>query len=178
MNKTPIILILIISIYGCTSNPLDQETLYSGNMPIGTFKAVINNQTAFTNGPDIIDVNQDMESGVIEELCTFEKQEHICPFRLGIIITKEAAERIATITDSLDIIEDDGLDYLSQPLVLYLKGEKIDELRIAAELKGLPIQEMLISGGGSGKTKQQAINNAQQKHDELFTLLLDIPSEE
>lgn len=164
MNKTIFLFIALFTLAGC------ELSVYEGNIPEGTFKAMIGNETVFTNGPDIIDVDTTLESGVMEELCEPIDEGFNCPFTLGIKISKEAAKRQAEITSELNIINGS----LSKPMTVYLREEKLDEIKISEELKGEKIQDIIIVGSGEGETKEEAIANSEAKHDELFDILLDI----
>lgn len=188
MNKEIVIIGLVIGliilITGCgslyNSDSGDIEvSVYDGNIPIGTFKARIGNEIVFTNGLDIMDVDPDLESGVMDDFCQLDDKtsEYFCLFRLGIIISDEAAKRQASITSKLEIIEEDGLEYLSENLIIYLNDEKLDEVKISSDLKGKFHKEIQIMGSGSGTSKEEAIKDAEQQFDKLFDVLADVPLE-
>ncbi|MEK6984497.1 MAG: hypothetical protein AABX33_08030 [Nanoarchaeota archaeon] len=112
----------------------------------------------------------------MKDFCTYydSSNEYFCPFRLGIKISDSSAEKQAQITSNLEVIKEDDLEYLSNNLILYLNGEKLDELRISAELKGIVNKDLQISGSGKGKSKRDAVNDAKKRHDKLVNIFLDI----
>lgn len=185
MNKKNIYLIIVISLilaitvgYLIFYNPYPKEIAvkYQGNIPEGTFKAVIGDEEIFTNGPDIISVILHEKSGVMKDFCSYYEtfNKYFCPFRLGIKISDSSAEKQAQITSNLEVIKENDIEYLSNNLTLYLNGEKLDELRISAELKGVVNKDLQISGSGEGKSKKDAINDAKKRHNELTNIFLDI----
>ena len=155
-----------------------ESTIYKGNIPQGTFKAMIGNNEIFTNGPDIVNVSASESTDIRSDLCFYENKtnEYFCPFRLGFTISDKAAERQAKATAGLDIIKEGELEFLSENLTLYFKGNKLDDIRISSDMKGLKSKDIQISGSGNGKTKEEAIKDASQKYTELVNVLSDIPS--
>src|SRR3989344_8754211 len=142
-----LLLLGIIFIAGCSewSEKGEEQTIYRGNIPVGSFKAVIGDEIVITNGPDIISVDSS-EDDAVEEFCIFSNNtvEYICPFSVGVQISNEAAKRQAEITGSLEIIGEGSIEYLSEPLVIYLNGEKWGEIRISSDLKGYETQDIQI----------------------------------
>lgn len=95
-----------------------------------------------------------------------------CSFYFSISLNPEAAERQADVTKNLDIITDNSsYRYLSEKLQLFLDDELVDELSIAASLKGRPTTNIQITGGGNGTSKDRAIKNTLDNMKKLQTVL-------
>ena len=74
----------------------------------------------------------------------------VCRFMFSISLTPEAAQRQADLTANLDILTENGEEYLSEKIYLYLDNEQVDELSIGADLKGRAVTDIAISGSGEG----------------------------
>ena len=80
-------------------------------------------------------------------------------------------KRSAQLTQNLSINHTSNGDYLSEPLDLYLDGQKIESLQISADLKGVVTTQVSIQGYGVGTTQQSAIDNATAQMKQLQTIL-------
>ena len=76
------------------------------------------------------------------------------------------------VTAKLDVITEDKNQYLSQKIDLFLDNSLVDSLSIGADLKGKAATDIEISGGGSGKTREEAINDALKNMKRLQTILV------
>lgn len=138
----------------------------------GKFEAKISEKVVFVGGKDITYVARGQGAGLDYGTCAANSQgEYSCRFRFAISLTPEAAQRQAALTDSLQIINENGNDYLNESLTLYLDDEFVDELRIGAELKGNPVTEISISGYGAGVTEAAAATDAINNMKRLQTIL-------
>ena len=90
----------------------------------GKFEAKVANETVFLGGEDITHVCRTADCsgidpnagcGVLQDGTSWS-----CRFRFAISLSTEAAEKHADITDKLEIIVDNGQEYLSKDLDLYL----------------------------------------------------------
>lgn len=120
----------------------------------GKFEAKVANETVFT-GNEIVDVCRSAQcSGLDPDFgCRQSGSEWLCRFYFTISLSEEAAQRQAAATAKLAVVG----DYLSQPLQLYLDDELVDELQIGKELRGNPVTSITISGGGSGQSRNDAV---------------------
>ena len=143
----------------------------------GKFEAKIGNKTVFRGGNDIVYVARSAnEAGIDPNAgCSPQGSQWFCRFRFGITLSNDAAQRQADATINLTVVYNPTSgrsDYLSQPLELYLDDNKVDELNIAADLKGQVATQISISGSGVGSNQQEAIANALQNMKRLQTILI------
>ncbi len=143
----------------------------------GKFEATIANKTVFIGGKqDITYVCRTAECSGLDSrrVCGRDSSGSWgCGFFFSITLSTDAAQRQADITKTLEVVnEGTGNQYLSSPIELYLDDKLVDTLQIAAELKGQASTNIAITGSGSGKTKQDAANNALQNMKKLQTILI------
>ena len=141
----------------------------------GKFEAKIGNETVFYGGKkDITYVCRSADcSGIDPRQGCFQMQEgYACNFFFTISLNSEAAERQAKLTEKLSVVVENGQNYLTKSLDLYLDDKQVDSLRIGAELKGRASTSIQISGSGSGLSQQQAMANSLQNMKKLQTVLV------
>ncbi len=141
----------------------------------GVFEAKIGNKSVFTGGDDVTYVCRSAECSGIDSQRGCNQQQNgrwICGFRFQISLSPDAAERQADITRNLSVVEGQGGGYLSKPLDLYLDGEKVDSLQIAASLQGSAVTDISITGSGNGTTRREATDDALQEMKRLQTILI------
>ncbi len=140
----------------------------------GKFEAKIGNETVFT-GDDINFVcrSPDCSSAVSPNRPCGQNEEGVwtCQFMFSITISSQAAERQARITSELDVITENGNQYLSKPIELYLDNTLVDELQIGADLQGSATTSISISGPGSGRTRAEAVQSSSENMNQLQTIL-------
>lgn len=159
---------MLIEIAGAT--PKDLENLISQQ---GKFEAKIGDEIVFIGGEkDITSVARSgQESGVYS--CAENGQGgFFCEFRFVVYLSEEAAKRHADITRDIETNLTSQGDYLSKKLDLYLDDKLVDSLLISEELKGRVTTQIAISGSGSGETKEDAYNSAQEQMNKLQTILI------
>ncbi len=140
----------------------------------GNFEAKINNITVFEGGKDIKYVCMSAEcSGISPREPPYRGKDGnwYARFSFSIKTSEEAANRQANATKNLRVIHEGGQDYLDKNIDFYLDGKKVDSLRIGADLKGLPTTDIMISGSGSGATREEAIEDALKNMKRLQTIL-------
>src|SRR3989338_245864 len=139
----------------------------------GKFEAKIGEKIVFIGGKDITYVCKDATcSGIDPQAgCQPNGNTWTCRFRFSIALTPEASARQADITQKLDVISENGQEYLSEKLTLYLDNNQVDELRIGADLKGREATDIQISGSGSGTIQQEAMFNSLDQMKKLQTVL-------
>lgn len=159
---------MLIEIAGAT--PKDLEELISKQ---GKFEAKIANETVFIGGErDIASVCRNDATCAGIEGC-FESQEgYFCNFRFSVFLSEEAAKRHAEITENLSVNTTSQGNYLSEKLDLYLDDQLVDSLLISESLKGRVTTQISISGSGSGPTREEAIQNAEEDMHKLQTILI------
>jgi len=139
----------------------------------GLFEAKIGNETVFT-GEDILFVGKDPASGAGVETASCGQVQsggYSCSYRFPITLTEKGAKQQAAATAKLDVIGGQGNGYLSENIDLFLDGELVDSLSIAASLKGSAVTTISISGGGSGANRDSAIENSRVAMGEFQILL-------
>ena len=141
----------------------------------GKFEATIGNSTVFVGGQnDVTHVCRSADCSGIDPQrpCRQTGGSWLCSFRFSIALSQKAAKAQADATRELDVITEDKQTYLSEKLQLYLDDVKVDELSIAADLKGKPATDISISGSGQGVTHQDAISNTLENMKKLQTVLI------
>ncbi len=158
---------MLIEIAG--SSPSDLEELIAKQ---GKFEARIGNETVFVGGnEDITYVGRTGQDAGLTECFAVEGGE-ACNFRFVIYLSEAAAKRHADITDKLEINSTTGGSYLSKKIDFYLDDVLTNSLNIGADLKGKVATQIQISGSGSGVSRQEAIQSAEQDMKKLQTVLI------
>ncbi|RME54010.1 hypothetical protein D6783_00115 [Candidatus Woesearchaeota archaeon] len=137
----------------------------------GKFEAKIGNESVFIGGKrDVTFVGTDATRARIEG-CAPQDGVWFCRFSFAIRLSKEAAQRQAEATSKLGVVVENGQSYLDKPLDLFLDDALVDSLRIASDLKGRPVQDIQISGSGSGPSEREAREQAAKEMKRLQTIL-------
>jgi len=141
----------------------------------GKFEAKISNETVFFGGKkDITYVCRSADCSGIDpqQGCGKTQDGWGCGFFFGITLSPEAAKRQASLTQNLGVVSEAGGSYLNESLILYLDDKEVDSLRIGASLKGQATSDIQISGGGSGRTQQEAATNTLNNMKRLQTIII------
>jgi preprotein translocase subunit SecD len=140
----------------------------------GKFAATVGNATVFKGGNDIKHVCRSADCAGIDPTtgCGQSGDQWSCLFRFSISLSPEAADRFAGATKDLEVVTEDGREHLSEKIVFYLDDANVDELSIAADLKGKPATEIAITGSGAGATREEAIYNTLDNMKRLQTILI------
>ncbi|MEK6913697.1 MAG: PDZ domain-containing protein [Nanoarchaeota archaeon] len=158
---------MLIEIAGTTPNNL--ENLVSQQ---GKFEAKIGNETVFIGGEqDITSVSRSGQDAGIYS-CNDISEGSACEFRFVVYLSQASAERHARITNQLEINSTSQGNYLSKKLDLYLDDNLVDSLLISENLKGSVTTQIQISGSGTGATKSDAYDSAQNEMKNLQTVLI------
>jgi preprotein translocase subunit SecD len=160
---------IIVELAGATQQ--DVEKLLGQQ---GKFEAKIGGETVFVGGQDIRSVCRSTDcAGIDLRTCSQDQEGNWgCRFNFRVDITSESAQKHADITSKLDIINENGNNYLSEKLDLYLDDEMYDSLFISENLKGQVSTSFVIQGPGTGTTKDSAINSALENMKRFQTLLI------
>jgi len=141
----------------------------------GKFEAKIGNETVFRGGDDIRFVcrSADCAYAVDPRRPCGQGQDGLwfCSFQFAITISPEAAQRQADLTKDLEIVSEDGDEYLTRNIDLFLDNEPVDTLRIGADLRGQPVTDISISGSGTGESLQAAEQDSANNMKRLQTVL-------
>jgi len=139
----------------------------------GKFEAKIGNETLFEGGKqDITSVCRRDASCSGIETCFEVSGGEACRFRFVIYLSEEAAKKHADITSKLGVNITEQGRYLDKKLDLYLDDNLVDSLFISEDLKGRVTTQIQIQGSGSGATRAQAIEDAEQSMQKLQTVLI------
>ena len=141
----------------------------------GRFEARIGDQIAFTGGDDIRRVCRTADCSGLDPQRPCQQAEDgswFCSFRFAITLSRDAAERQANLTRPLEVVFENGQEYLSEDLELYLDGELVDSLRIGADLRGRASTDISISGSGTGPSRDAAVDNAVEEMNRMQTYLI------
>lgn len=149
------------------STPEDLEELV---LTQGKFEAKIGNETVFRGGDkDITHVGGAAEGALVYD-CRESQGQSICLFRFPITLSPQAADNYAEITKDIPINKTNP-GYLEKTIDFYLDDQLTDSLLISRELKGSDVSQHSIQGSGTGETRQQALDNAEQEMKKLQTIL-------
>ncbi len=142
----------------------------------GKFEAKVGNVTVFLGGHrDVTYVCRSGEcAGLDPQYGCGEAStgNWVCRFRFSIALSPEAATRQANSTAKLDVVPSGEESFLSKNLDLFLDDNKVDSLKIGADLRGKVATDIAISGSGSGTSEQEAANNAFDQMKKLQTVLI------
>ena len=141
----------------------------------GKFEAKIGNNTVFIGGQrDVTYVCRSADCSGIDPNygCSKMQEGWGCRFSFSISLSPNAAQRQADFTKELDVITENGEQYLTESLSLYLDDVKVDSLRIAAGLKGRATTDIAISGFGTGATQQEAVYSSLENMKKLQTIMI------
>jgi len=157
---------MLIEIAGST--PEELENLIGQQ---GKFEAKIGNETVFVGGEkDITYVARTGDQSGIYS-CNQVQSGYVCNFRFSISLSERAAKNHADITCQLGI-NSTTPQYLEKTLDLYLDDQLVSFLYISRDLKCSETTQIQISGSGTGTTRQEAYNNANQEMKQLQTVLI------
>jgi preprotein translocase subunit SecD len=141
----------------------------------GKFEAKVGNDTVFFGGKkDVTYVCRSADCSGIDPQrgCSTQPGGSFCSFFFSITLSPEAAERQASITKGLTPVREDNSCYLDKDLALFLDDKEVDSLRIGCELQGRATTQIQISGGGEGRTEQEAVANTLIEMKRLQTILI------
>ncbi len=142
----------------------------------GKFEAKIRNDTVFRGGEDIKYVCRSADCSYAEDPRSPCGQNSDgtwhCTFQFSITLSPEAAQRQADLTRNLQVVNDNGQEYLNESIDLFLDDSLVDTLKIGADLRGTPTTDIAISGSGSGESYQEAVQDSAQNMKNLQTILI------
>lgn len=159
---------MLIEIAGATPNDLEEMIAKQGK-----FEAKIVNETVFVGGSkDISSIcrGDSTCSGVRQ--CSQNTEGYVCQFQFAVYLSENSAERHADITKTLEVNTTSQGNYLSEKLDLYIDDNLVDSLLIGESLKGVATTQISISGSGTGTTRNEAIENAEDNMHKLQTILI------
>ncbi|MCB9358510.1 hypothetical protein H6503_01135 [Candidatus Woesearchaeota archaeon] len=162
---------------------INQDEVKSLVSQQGKFEARIANQTVFAGGNDIKTVLRTADRSGIDPRYGCNVQSNgtwSCRFYFGIILSPEAAERQAKITETLSVVAVDETgqaiptdnQFLSAQLDFFLDDSYTESLNIGADLKGRAVTDIQITGSGVGRNQEEARVDALKEMRRLQTLLI------
>ncbi len=137
----------------------------------GKFEAKIGNDTVFHGGTDIKYVCRSGDCSGIRSCDQFE-DGWACRFQFQVDVSPESAKTHAEVTGKLGTILEGNERYLDKKLDLYLDNALVDSLFISENLKGQELTSFVIQGSGTGRTREEAINNGLTNMKKLQTVLI------
>ena len=159
---------MMVELAGAT--PRELQDLISKQ---GKFEAKIGNKTVFVGGQkDITFVCRNDASCAYIEQCSEIEGGEICRFNFEIHLSEHAAKKHAEITSRLKEDIGDKVGYLNETLDLFLDDTLVDTLLIDINLKGQETTRIAISGSGTGTTRAEAYEAAQDNMKKLQTILI------
>jgi preprotein translocase subunit SecD len=149
----------------------------------GKFEAKINDQIVFSGGGDIRTVHRSADRAGIDSRfgCQrLQEEGYMCRFYFGIILSNEAAQRMADVTKDIKVVTVDESgnllsrdnQYLESQLKFLLDDKETNSLNVASDLKGRAVTDIQISGSGIGRTEQEAVVNTLKEMKEMQTVLI------
>ena len=159
---------ILVEIAGATEQDVSELVASQG-----VFEAKIGNETVFTGGKrDVLFVcrNDGTCSGV--KPCVDTGEGYVCEFEFAITLSEESAKKHAEVTGELDVIKENGVEYLSEQIDFYLDDILVDSLNIGVGLKGKTVTNIAISGPGVGADEEEAFDNALRNMNKLQTILI------
>jgi preprotein translocase subunit SecD len=160
---------MLVEIAGAT--PRDLQTMLAQQ---GRFEARIGEEIVFEGGADkdVASVCRgDARCSGIES-CFPSTQGYACRFAFSVYLSEEAARRHAEITNRLEVNRTPEGNYLSEKLDLYVDDNLLSSLLISENLKGRVETQIQVSGSGTGSTRNDAIDNAEEEMHKLQTILI------
>ena len=160
---------MLVEVAGATPQDLEQLVAKQGK-----FEAKVGNTTVFVGGiggeKDIADVckNDAKCSGITQ--CGASGSGYVCKFQFTVYLTEAAAQRHADITGNISL--DETGQYLKDKLYLYVDGQEVDSLNIGSSLRGQATTQIAIEGPGTGKTQDEALQDAKANMNKLQTVLI------
>lgn len=136
----------------------------------GKFEAKIANQTVFSGGNDITYVCKTAQCSGLDPNtgCGTIEGGWACSFMFSITLDPVAAQRQADATRQLSVVGES----LSEPLILFLDDQEVDNLSISASLRGRAVTDIAITGGGEGLSQQAAVEDTLNNMKRLQTILI------
>jgi preprotein translocase subunit SecD len=159
---------MLVEIAGATPSELEELIAKQGK-----FEARIGDETVFVGGDkDVASVCRNDASCSGIETCFPVQGGEACRFRFVIYLSEEAAKKHADITAEVGVNITEQGRYLSKKLDLYLDDNLVDSLLISEDLKGRITTQIQIQGSGSGATRKEALDDAEQNMHKLQTVLI------
>ena len=169
-----ILFALTLLIIACTPDIKIYKVNYKNNYPQGTFKTIIGNETVFSNGPDILEVQVRKNP---EFFCYSVNKQALCNLNLEIKISDSAANNFKINIDKYqELMQKSGKNktILPQRISYYLNNQKLEqEDIIKANEKVQASRQFLIPILGKGNTQDEAKKKSVFTEDEVVKVLID-----
>ena len=147
---------------------------YKGNYREGAFRAVIGNDTIFTNGHGIAEISVKNKP---DFFCYAVNKEVLCKLKVDIKVSDDAAEKFRIATQNLkELLLKSGKksSVLPERLVYYINNEKLEEeLLLVNDLQNKSVNVLHVTISGKGPTENEASKNAVKISKEAVNILAD-----
>jgi len=148
---------------------------YKGNYPEGTFRAVIGNETVFTNGYDIVEISVKRKP---DFFCYAVNKGVLCDFNIDVKVNEVSSKKFKEITQNLKVTTiklEKNITILSKRFNYYLNDEKLESegLIIDRKLQDKRIDIFSVTIKGKGITEEEAQTNALKKSEDIIRVLAD-----
>ena len=139
----------------------------------GKFESKISNEVIFSGGEDIKFVcrSPDCSGPDPRAPCGKSGDGYACQYYFQITISNAAAKRQAEATKNLPVVAGSSGGYLNESIDLYLDDELVESLKIGSDLKGKEATDIIITLGGSGRTRQEAALEASKEMKRIQTIV-------
>ena len=168
------LLILALSIIACTPETKIYKVNYKNNYPQGTFKVVIGNETAFTNGDDILEVYVKKNP---EFFCYAVNKQALCNFNLEIKISNSAANNFKAAVDKYqELMRNSGKNrtILPQRISYYLNNQKLEQEDVIKSNEKIKLSsQFAIPILGKSNVQDDAKKNALDNENDIVKVLID-----
>ncbi len=168
--------LFLVFIMACSSDGTKiYKVDYKGNYPEGTFKAVIGNETVFTNGHDILELEIEKNP---DFFCYAVNNEVLCDFNIDVKVSEATSKKFKEITQNLKITTiklEKNRTVLSKRFNYYLNDEKLESegLIIGSGLQDKQVDIFSVPIKGKGETEEESQQNALKKSEEIINILTD-----
>lgn len=155
--------IIVITAHDTLIENLEEE-IFKKNK----FEVKIGNDVVFTQN-EVSDICRSAQCSYVQ--CDYDGDVYTCDYGFAITVNDNAATRFAELTKNLKEMRSVEGSFLEKTVDLYLDDEIIDSLKLRPELRGEFFKEVSISGSGSGKTQDEAFENAIKKMKTMHLVL-------
>ncbi len=167
-----LIVLALFLLAGCAHE--FEKVSYEGNHPIGEIDARIGGKTVFSNGPDIVGIENYAGIGADRYFCyRLINDTYQCNFYIRVRLGDEASERFSEDVNSMD--EDSDMpEYLGERLEIFRDDDDYEEQYLDRDLRGADVITVQVSGHGTGATEKDARADAQKNLRAMYDVLADI----
>mgnify|MGYP001618692999 CR=1 FL=1 len=179
LNKKFLLVLCLLTVFiaGCQQEIKTYKVKYKENFPVGTFKAVIGNQTIFTNGNEILEVTVKKN---LDFFCYSVNKRPLCRLGIDVKVNDAAASKYMEFIQNLKekaLKSGKSRTTLPERLNYYLNNEKleVEDVIFIKDAKEELVNDLQVPVIGKGNSEKEAKEDAIKKSDELVSVLIDKP---